>query len=304
GEADELQVGATYTFIVTSEPDDEGACNLSQKRASVWLQLRQKQESGEFDLAKVYAIATSRGGRVSGVKANIHGVRAFIPRSEILYFGKMEDLLDKEVPVKVLEADPAKGRFGECILSQLKAVEAEQDGYLNDLTIGETVTGVVRKLIGAGVLVDLGDRVTGLIRRCELCGDRSIDPGKVVRIGETIKVKVVSVETEKRKVFLSRRAVLQDDFLPTIKEGAVLSGIVARSENFGAFVCLGDCVDGLLHISDFRGAGTASAGSPSELFVVGQEIEVQIKALDLTRMRISLTRQFEAPASVSDKTVA
>ncbi|MBK9141239.1 MAG: 30S ribosomal protein S1 [Candidatus Melainabacteria bacterium] len=297
-----VEVGGVYTFLVTSAADDEGTVNLSQKRAATWLDLKSKKESGETALARVLAVATSRGGKVAGLRANIAGVRAFIPRSELQHFGKLDELVGEEIPVKVLDLNPSKGRFGECILSQMKVVQAEQDDLLKELKAGEIVTGVVKRIIPQGVLVELGSNVTGLIRRAELSGNRSIDPSQVVRPGETVSVAVVSVDAVNRKVLLSRRSALQRDFLPTLFEGRILKGVVARSEQFGAFICLGDCIDGLLHISDFRGAEKAKAGEATEIFAVGQEIEVKIASLDLSRLRISLTRKFESP--VADESAA
>ncbi len=288
--SEELEVGESYTFLVFSEPDDEGAVELSRNRASSWIELMKLVESGDVGIAKVYAVQHSRGGRVAGVKAVICGVRAFIPRSEINYRGSLEDLLEVEVPVKVLEANSVKGRYGQLILSQRRAMELRQDEQLATINKGDIITGTVAKHITPGVLVDLGGGVTGLIHRSEVCGDRSVEPNTVLFIGDQVEVKVLNVNPEKRQVSLSRRAAMQDEFFASIKEGDILEGVVARFQDYGAFVTLADCTDGLLHVSELLSAGSGP-GKVTETLQVGEHVRVKVKTIDASHRRLALTRK-------------
>ena len=284
--SEDLDNGSTHTFLVFSEPDEDGGVMLSYDRAHNWIGLIDLVHSGETAQAKVYAIQHSRGGRVSGVKAVISGVRAFIPRSEMLYRGNLEELLQTEIPVKVLEADPVKGRFGQLILSQRRATETRQDEQLASIKTGDILKGVVSRLIQPGALVDLGGDVTGLIHRTELSGNRHAEPAEVVQVGDEVEVKVLNVNMDKRQVSLSRRAVLQQSFFETVRDGDILEGVVARFQDYGAFVTVGGCVDGLLHTSEL-----ISVGSVCETFKVGEKIRVRVKTVDAERQRLALTRK-------------
>lgn len=364
----DLEIGGTYTFLVFSDVDADEGPELSYDRAQNWLSLQQNAESGEVTMAKVYRIQEYRKGGVSGVKAVANDVRAFIPRSELAYRGRFEELLETEIPVKVLEANPTKGRFGSLILSHKQAVQVSQDEvlatlnagdivtgtvskfidpgvlvdlgghvtgmihksevssdrsadptsvvslgeevevrvlyvnmdrrqvslsmrstgdctYLESLEVGSLTEGTVSKIIGPGVLVDLDGKVTGLIHRTELTGNRNVDPKTVVEVGDKVPVKIIAVDTEKRTVSLSRRAAVQEPFLASLKEGEEVEGVVARFQDYGAFVTLGDCIDGLLHVSDL-----VKRSNLTETLKAGETIRVKVKSIDLVSSRIALTR--------------
>jgi small subunit ribosomal protein S1 len=288
----ELEVGRSYQFFVLSELDDEGSVKLSYKRAAIWRAMAKRAESGETVTATVHVdkergIARSRKtDRVGGLIAYLDGVRCFIPRGEVPKHVRIDDLIGKPIAVKVLSADPNKGRAGEVILSHSRAVEELQLARLSQLKVGDIVSGTVTRIIDAGVLVDLGGELTGLVFRTEVGGDRNASSSDLVKAGQVVDVKVVALSLEKRQVSLSVRAARQEGFLSGIKEGDRLQGVVARFETYGAFVLLGGCIDGLLHISDYGQAD----GKREKLFI-GQEIDVMVKSLDRDRSRISLSRK-------------
>lgn len=382
--SEDLQIGETYTFLVYSDPDEldvatEGGVALSYDKAQSWVKLGQLAESGDETKAKVYAVQNYRGGGVSGVKAVIHGVRAFIPRRELNHRGDVRELIDMEIPVEILHADSTNGRFGklmikprtdqidakiEAKLATLKPgqivtgvvfkfiepgalvnlgdhavgliyntefsndpnverhhvakVDEEVEvrvlrvnmerlqvslsmrsvnnlAYLESLKAGDHVIGTVTNVISAGVLVDLEGKATGLVHRTEVASFRNADPAKVVKVGEEIPVKVLNVDLDERKVSLSRIQAIQEPFLADLKEGAVVEGVVSRLQNYGAFVTLGGCVDGLLHVTDMQ-----SASGVTETFKTGEHIRVKVESIDLKELRISLSRKGLSSADETD----
>lgn len=290
-EPGELEIGKSYQFYVCDETDNEGEAELSFRRAAAWSRLSGLVESQNIVTAQVHrdsrrAVARSKSDRVGGLIAYIEGIRCFIPRSEIKHHSRLEDLAGKEIPVVVITADPSKGRGGEVVVSQVRALTQITQTRLTELSLGDVLEGTVVKIIDAGVLVDIGDMV-GLVGRSEVGGNRNADHSSQVKAGDKVSVKVQSINHSKNQVSLSIRGARQDSFLRTLKEGEVITGTVARFEPYGAFVCLGDCIDGLLHKEDFGFV----AGNQRETLAVGQTVEVEVVTLDIAKSRIGLSRK-------------
>jgi small subunit ribosomal protein S1 len=291
-EAGELVVGQSYKFFVMDESEADGEAVLSYRQAAKWEKFAKLQADGTIVMAQVHrdprrAVVRSRAkDAVGGLIAYIDETRCFIPRSETQQHGRLEDLAGKEIPVVILNADSNKGRGGEVIISQTRALAKQRDERLSELKKDEILPGTVVKVIDAGVLVDVGGGLTGLVYRTEVSGDRNADPAKLFRAGDEVTVKVVAINLTKGQVSLSIRAARQGDFLRSIKEGDVLTGTVARFESYGAFVSIGNCIDGLLHIEDY-----GSSNGRREKLTAGQSIEVQVNSIDLERGRISLSRK-------------
>jgi len=289
-EPGELELGQSYQFFVVSEPNDDGACGLSFKRAAVWNKLIHAAESGENVEVRIHpnpvrAVSKSRTtDRVGGLNVFVLGMKSFIPRSQLSLHGKLENFAGQTIPAKVLSADPAKGEHGEIILSHSKAVEEQELARFASLKIGAMEMGTVVAVLESGALVDVGG-LAGLVYRTELAGNRNVNPKDVVQVGDEVQVKVVDLNQAKRQVSLSIRAALQDSFLTGVKKGDALTGTVARFETFGAFVLIGGCIDGLVHITDY-----AEEHGRRETLTVGQTVQVVVKDID-DRNRISLTRK-------------
>src|SRR5262249_53534711 len=111
-ECDGLKVGDTALFFVLSDPDEDGAVLLSHMRASRWTKAQGAKASGETVMANVISVARPKGN-VVGLNVSAFGLTGFNPRSELELRGSADDLVGKTIPVKVLEADPFKGKRGE-----------------------------------------------------------------------------------------------------------------------------------------------------------------------------------------------
>ncbi len=292
-EPGELEVGKTYPFFVIDEDvDGEGGIALSLKHARIWTRMAKLVESRDTVTAKVHpdpkrGIARSnKTDRVGGVIAYLDGVRCFIPRSELRHVGRLEDLCGKELKVKVISADPSRGRIGEVILSQTRALRELRLARLAQLKVGDIVPGKIIRIIEAGLLVDLGGDLSGLVYRTEVGGARNSKPSNHVKVNDDVNVKVLAVNAEKGQISLSLRAARQTEFFATLEVGQKITGRVARFESYGAFIQLGGCVDGLLHVSNF-----CMEGGQRETLTKGAEIEVVIRRLDAATGRIGLTRK-------------
>lgn len=291
-EPGELEVGKSYQFYVLDETDAEGEAELSYRKAAIWQRLTKLAESGEVVIAQVHRDsrrAFSRANssdRIGGLIAYIDGIRSFIPRGQVPQYVRLDSLVGQEIPVTVLSADPSKGRGGAVVLSHLAGVNALRMARLAELNSGDVLPGQIVAVIDSGVLVNLGGELTGLVPRTEVGGDRTGDALRQYKPGQSVTVKVISRNLEKGKISLSIRGARQAEFLSTLTKGAVITGKVARFESYGAFVCIGDCMDGLLHIEDY-----GTQGGRREKLAAGQEIEVEVLEVDIERGRVALGRK-------------
>ncbi|MBC7106880.1 MAG: bifunctional 4-hydroxy-3-methylbut-2-enyl diphosphate reductase/30S ribosomal protein S1 [Firmicutes bacterium] len=191
-----------------------------------------------------------------------------------------------EIEVCVLKAEDNEGRL---VLSKEKADAERAWKRLGEaLERQEPVQGVVREVVKGGLLVDVGVRAflpASLVERGYV-----EDLGKY--LGQTISARVIELNRGRRKVILSRKAVLEEEaarrrqeFLDGLEEGQVVHGVVRRLTPFGAFVDLGE-VDGLLHISEMA---WHRVGHPSEAVQVGQELDLRVLRVDRETGKVSLS---------------
>jgi len=202
----------------------------------------------------------------------------------------------KEIPVYVLTPEDTNGNV---VLSYVRAREEKDWEDAEELL--SSSAGFDSQIIGfnkGGLLVPLG-RLRGfvpasqisLVRRSTISGETP-DQRWGRMVGEDIKVRVIEVDRERRRLILSERAALQetretlkDRLLDELKEGDVRKGRVTSVADFGAFVNI-DGADGLVHLSEIS---WERIQHPNEVLSVGQEVEVKVISVDRDRKRIGLS---------------
>ncbi len=283
--ADVLSVGDDVEVEITKVSDEEIVASKRRvDNEEAWQELEQKlasQETFEVTVAEVV-----KGGLVVDV-----GLRGFIPASlvERHYVEDFSDYKGRTLRVKVIELDRDKNKL---ILSQ-KAVldeEAEQaiQKRLESLEVGQILEGTVQRLTSFGVFVDIGD-IDGLVHISELSWQRVETPSDVVSEGDVVKVKVLKVDPENKKVSLSIKATQPSPWetaAEEIKPGDVVEGTVKRLVSFGAFVEVLPGVEGLVHISQIA---NRRIGTPGEVLEEGQQIKAKVLDVNPSEERISLS---------------
>lgn len=281
------EIGAYVTKIEVDEENDTGSYILSKRQLEEeksYEFLQEKLDNNETIEAKVTEVV--KGGLVVDV-----GQRGFIPASLIStdFIEDFSDYEGKVLELKVEELDPSNNRV---ILSR-KAVEAEEntkkkEELLKSIKAGDVIEGKVARLTNFGAFIDLGG-VDGLVHVSELSHEHVKSPEEVVSIGDTVKVKVRSVEQDSERISLSIKDTLPSPF-ETIQEnyseGDIVDGKVMRLANFGAFVEIGKGLQGLVHISEIS---HKHIGTPNEVLEPGQEVKVKILGINPEEERISLS---------------
>ncbi|GAA4061564.1 30S ribosomal protein S1 [Amphibacillus indicireducens] len=283
--SDVVNLDDEFTLKIKKISDDEVI--LSKKVVDIektWSDLAEKLESGEVFDATVKEIV--KGGLVVDV-----GLRGFVPASlvEVHFVDDFSSYLDTELSLKVVELDRSKNRV---ILSHRAVVEEkneqQKEARLSSLAEGQVVEGKVARITDFGAFIDLGG-IDGLVHISELAHEHVEHASDLLKEGETIKVKVLSVDQETERISLSVKATLPgpwENIEDKIKPGDVVKGTVKRLVSFGAFVELLPRVEGLVHISQIS---TEHIGTPQEVLEVEQEIEAKVLEVNEQEKRISLS---------------
>ena len=167
---------------------------------------------------------------------------------------------------------------------QLRLREQAQAG----ISVGMTVAGTVISLQDFGAFVDIGG-LEGLIPISEIGWTRVNDVREVLTVGQQLQVVIKAIDREKERISLSLKDTLTDPWdqvLDRYPEGSFHTGRVSRLAPFGAFVSLGDGIDGLIHISKL-GAGKR-INNPREVVKEGEAVEVRVENVNRSERRISL----------------
>jgi small subunit ribosomal protein S1 len=226
-----------------------------------------------------------------GFSVTVMGQRAFCPISQIdkVYCETPEQHVNQTYTFVVTE-------FGEegrnIVLSRRRELEreaAEKERELwQTLAEGTMYDGTVTSLQKYGAFVDIGG-MEGLLHVSEISHARVGDPRDMLSVGQKLKVIVIKVDRENRKISLSLKTLEADPWVEAVdrfRRGSVVKGKVTRLMQFGAFVELAPGVEGLLHVS--RMAEGRRVNNPREIVNTGQEISVEIVEFDHEKHRISL----------------
>lgn len=202
---EEVQVGDVLTATVIRLDDGEGNIELSRKEANdvlVWDTLKQMMDE------EVVSTVRIKQSVPSGVVAYLEGVRAFIPASQITseYVEDTESWVGKDIEVKIITVDPSHKKLvlsGKALAKE-KNVE-KQLKKVSNLVVGAIFEGTVETLKPFGAFVNIGDGITGLVHISEMSERRLTSPKEVVKLGQKVKVKLLS--TDNGKVSLSMKEV-------------------------------------------------------------------------------------------------
>ncbi len=286
-----VKIGDKIDVLVMKDGDNENRVVLSKKMADYvkkWQELKSKFE--RVEIVQGLVVKAIKGGLL----IDIDGITAFLPQSQIgLRKGEtVESFVNKTLEFHILEINQSIKRI---IVSRLKVLselkEKEKKMALVSLKKGEIYGGVVRSVQDFGVFVDIGNGIEGLIRVNELTWGRRKPPQEIIKIGETIKVKVISVNLDTGKVGLSLRQTKPypwDDVESKFPVDSAVEGIVIRIHPFGAVVELDDGLTGLIHISQLD---VKRVNKVEDIVKIGDRVQAKVIAIDKENKKIKLSRK-------------
>lgn len=211
---DEIRTGDTLTAVVLDSDDGQGRVLLSLKEARVdeaWQKMKEAIEERRVFTVKVLTSVNA------GVVAFLEGLRGFIPASQLAleYVEDVDSFVGETLDVIVITADPEKNKLVLSAKEVAKEKAAkEHEKKLNALQKGFVTEGVIDRIESYGCFVNIGDGLTGLVHISQICNKFLKSPNEVVKLGQTVKVKVLDVE--EGKIRLSMKAV--EDIAPEVEE--------------------------------------------------------------------------------------
>jgi small subunit ribosomal protein S1 len=284
---EEVSVGDDLEALVLTKEDKDGRLVLSKKRAQyerAWGDIeRIKDEDG---VVSGPVIEVVKGGLIIDI-----GLRGFLPASlvELRRVRDLQPYVGKSLEAKIIELDKNRNNVVLSRRAWLEETQREQrEDFLANLKPGEVRKGVVSSVVNFGAFVDLGG-MDGLIHVSELSWKHVDHPGSVVSVGDEVEVQVLDVDLDRERISLSLKATQQDpwqEFATSHRVGELVYGRVTKLVPFGAFVQVGDGIEGLVHISEMS---AHHVDLPEQVVTPGEELWVKIIDLDLQRRRISLS---------------
>ena len=271
---------------------DARAKNLVLSRRN--LLEREKEEARQKLMAELEEGQTRRGTVRSvmdfGAFVDIGGADGLLHVSEMSWKrGQKPSDFVKEgdiVEVKIIKLDKASGKMS---LSLKQAMSDPWSGVETRYGVGTTLTGRITKVEPFGAFVEVEEGLEGLLPVSEMSWQRIRHPSDVVKVGDTVKLVVLSIDPAARRMSFSLKQAGPDPW-STVKDrfaqDMVVSGKVTRVVDFGAFVELEPGLEGLVHISELANSRVRAAG---DVVKPGQDVQVRVLEIDKDARRVSLS---------------
>jgi small subunit ribosomal protein S1 len=308
-EREALQVGQeVHVFVINSE-DENGNVVLSFKRAQEqisWDNVEKLVENEEVINSKI------TGFNKGGLIVVVEGLRGFVPSSQVSAMRRTQStgdtpeqrwqkMVGQPISVRVIEVDRERRRL---ILSERAAnVESRQsikERVLEELEEGKVYTGRVTSLANFGAFINING-ADGLVHLSELSWDHIEHPREVLEVGQEVKVKVINIDREKKRIGLSVRALQEDPWKTRMEKfsvGQLVEGVITRLTKFGAFARLEGDIEGLIHISEIS---EQRIEHPKEVLKEGDVKSLRVIRIDPEQHRIGLSLRKVDSAAFADK---
>ncbi|ORC36591.1 30S ribosomal protein S1 [Marispirochaeta aestuarii] len=286
----EPSIGDTVSVVLVSKEGKGGQVVVSKKRAdmiSFWRTLKEAsetQEPVEGTFSKVI-----KGGFEVDLGC---GITAFNPMSQT----DVRRVEDPETFVgtksKFLIERFQKEKRARIVLSRRswleREIENKREEFFNTIKEGDEVEGRVKSFTSFGAFIDLGG-FDGLLHINDMSWGHASRPKDYVKKDEDLRVKVIKIDPESKKINLSLKHLTPDPW--TVFESKyhvddVVKGKVTKLADFGAFIELEDGIEGLAHVSEL--SWVRRIKHPKEVLAIGDEVEVKILDYDLEAGRVSL----------------
>ena len=246
------------------------------------------------DLFDVKIIGKNKGGFVA---TNADGIEFFLPKSQS-GFKDSNSVIGKTYKVKVIKTNRDEQSIvvsRKRLLDEDRRKKKEAINSVVDNT--QAIEGIVKKITTYGMFVDVGG-VDGLVHYSEISYKGPVNPGSIYKEGDKVLVKVIKYDNEKKHLSLSIKAATPDpwdEIKDGLEVGDTIKVTVSNIEPYGAFVDLGNDIEGFLHISEI--SWDKNIKNPKDHISEGEELEVEVIEIDANdrRLRVSLKNLLKKP---------
>ncbi|HSB11907.1 MAG TPA: 30S ribosomal protein S1 [Blastocatellia bacterium] len=280
--------GDEVDVLIKSLENQDGYAILSRAAAmqvQSWERLRIAHQTHETIKGRV--LERIKGG----LKVEIEGVPAFLPGSQIDVrpVRNLEGFLRQEIDVRVIKLNRKRGN----VVVSRKAVLEEASNKKKTETLanieeGVVLEGTVKNITDYGAFIDLGG-IDGLLHIIDMSWGRIQSPHDIIKVGDSIQVKVLKFDREKERISLGYKQLLPDPWQSVAErfpKGSHVRGKVVSLTDYGAFIEIEPGVEGLVHVTEMTWSKRLK--HPSKLLSIGQEVEAVVLEADPHSRRISL----------------
>ncbi len=284
---EDLQIGDVVEVYLEELEDSTGTVQISKRKADRirgWEKILETRK--EDDVVEGRCMRKIKGGLLVDI-----GVPVFLPASQvdIRRPGDIGAYIGKTIRAVILKIDEERRNI---VISRRKLLEKEREEakrhLLSSVKEGDIVRGTVTNTADFGAFIDLGG-LDGLLHITDMSWGRVGHPSEVVRVGQEVQVKILSIDREKEKIALGLKQ-LEASPWESIKDkypvGSRVRGRVVNLVSYGAFVQLEEGIEGLVHISEM--SWTRRINHPSELVSPDQEVDVVVLDINQDKHEISL----------------
>ncbi len=294
-----ISMGDTMEAKVLKVNDGEGQVLLTYKRLAAERGSKKLEEAfNAQEVLKAKVVQVLEGG----LSVVIDETRIFIPASLVsdTYEKDLGKYKDQEIEFVITEFNPRRRRIiGDRKQLLMAAKEEQQKELFEKINVGDVLEGTVKNVTDFGAFIDLGG-ADGLLHISEMSWGRVENPKKVFKIGDVVKVFIKDIND--RKIALSMKFEDENPWKNAAEKyavGTIITGVIARMTDFGAFVELAPGVDALLHVSQIS---KEHVDKPADVLNIGQEIEAKIVDFNEEEKKISLSlKAMLAPAETYDQ---
>ncbi|MDB4673225.1 30S ribosomal protein S1 [Verrucomicrobiales bacterium] len=293
-EDEEFEVGEEIEVLLEKLENDEGMIVLSKEKAAHkqnWDKIVKVFHDGGLVKGKVKSIV--KGGLMVNV-----GVEAFLPGSQIDIIPPKDltEYIGNVYEFKIVKVNDERQNI---VLSRREVIEAERAEqrarFLETVTIGDKVDGLVKNITDFGVFVDL-EGMDGLLHITDMSWGRINHPSEMVAVGQSLHVQILDVNKEKERVSLGLKQMLKnpwENIEAKYPIGGTVKGRITKLVPYGAFIEVEEGVEGLVHVSEL--SWTKRITRPQDVLNQGDEIEAVILGINKEEQKISLgVRQLDA----------
>ena len=282
------EIGDQVEVYLEFIEDASGNTILSKEKADFmrrWKELKDAYESEKTITGKI--VRRIKGGLI----VDLGVVQAFLPGSQV-DVRPIQDFdlyLEREIEIRIVKFNESRKNIvvsHKIILED--SLQEQREALFKELEVGSILEGRVKNITDFGVFVDLGG-IDGLLHITDLSWGRVNHPSEVLSMNDSITVKVIEYDEERKRVSLGLKQLAPhpwEDVEIKYPIGNVVKGKVVSLTNYGCFIELEPGVEGLVHVSEI--SWTKHIKNPSEVYNMGDEVDAKVLSIDSEDKKISL----------------
>ena len=288
-EIDKIKIGSKIDVLLEKIENRSGDVVISRekaRKAHSWKKMESAYEKKEE--VKGIIISKCKGGMIVDVESCL----CFLPGSQIDIkpLKNMDHLMKVPQTFEVVKLDKKRGNIvlsRRAILKKIK--DHDRDKILSKIKEGDIVQGTVKNLTEWGAFIALNG-IDALLHITDISWSRINKPAELLSIGQTIKVKIIKIDEETKKVSVGVKQLTEDPYTKSInnyKIGNNYPAVITKVQDYGCFAKLEDGLEGLIHQSEL--SWTKKNIHPGKVLSTSQKINVQILEIDPEKRRLSLS---------------